>query len=169
MHKSTDVYLGYAIVALMFVLAAPVQADFQCDQQGKDIHAPYDADDTDNELYLTPAVMPNFQVGGTQTCEGKQDFSVAVSTVPDALQSLISLRSGQCIRFGSADAPRDYCAFYEVEGETCTITDVNGDTRQVETFSSTFIKMPVSNETRIEQLNGGRQFAFRVKVFCSDY
>ena len=140
--KSINIYLTYATVAALFILITPpVSADFQCDQANKDSHIPYDANNTDNELFLTTPVMANWQVGNTQSCEVFEEFEFTIANMPFELQPLLDLAPGQCIRIGSADALRAGCTFYQVDNETCTLTDVNGNARQTNTYYSTFTKL----------------------------
>lgn len=167
-YNSRDVWLGMAIPALIFALAfssAPAMADFQIDQANDDIHAPFDANNTDNELYLTAPVVPNFQYGGTQTAEANQRMKFSLENLPEFLQPFVDLNRGECIRVGTASEATEECAFYQVNaGEVCTLTDPNGDARAANRFASTFTRVIDFSDRDYH-----KYLYLDVRVYCSDY
>ncbi len=167
MYKRIDVYLGMAAALLAFVLAVPVaKADFQCDQDQGDGHAPFDANNTDNELYVTMETMPNFQIGNTQTCEAAQLVRFSLEKLPIELQALFEMGRDECIRFGPAGGDPGPCEYYPVgANEACTLTDVNGDARQVGQFHSQFTR----SGYRYEDPRYWDYIYVEALVYCSDY
>lgn len=111
------------IISLAFVVSGAL-ADAQLNQEAQYAHIPYDAENTDNELYIgsigTNAVI---QYADTQSGTYIGTVEMDCSALPP---QLASLPHGQSLQISSDDT-----------GETCTLTDVNGDTRNLETWKTT--------------------------------
>ena len=166
-YRSWHVYVANLAVALLFVLTAPVKAGTEIDQAGKDFHACIDANNCDNEIYdiITTGTGPNLQYAGSQSAEVNHRFKFSVENLPPYMQPFLELPYEQCIRIGTPGTDNGECIFYPVAaGETCTLTDVNGDARTVTTFFSQF--------TRAVEWYDWDYYNYLyldVRVYCSDY
>ena len=111
------------ILVLSVFCVSVVSADCQYNQQGQYMHVPYDRENTDNESYVGSIPVNNNlvyeEIGGRANLQ-----QVALEVIT----------SGSCDRVPHQLADLEINEQVEVSGgntlgETCLLTDVNGDTR----------------------------------------
>lgn len=108
---------------LLFGCVFSVNADCQLNSQENYAHAPFDSNDTDNEIKIKPIPTSGvFQYEGDQQAPVAMTVAGFCTTAPDPLKDLVV--GGEGIRVDN-----------DTTGETCSLTDSDGNQRDAASWA----------------------------------